>query len=239
MREIVRIEAAEVLPAPEVIAQRLGLPAGAEPDGRTQAAIREALDLLRAGAKPVGLAAEIGTADFAAIYRGEGRNEPETPLAEIFPHAEALALFAVTIGPDVGARIAACFAGREFLVATALDAAASDAVELVADMLERRRGEGRSNAAGPTRRQGRLRYSPGYCGWHLSGQRALFAALRPEEIGITLRESMLMEPLKSMSGVIVAGPPEIHALADGYPFCGECRTHSCRERIARAREGGA
>ena len=67
MREIVRIEAAEVLPAPEVIAQRLGLPAGAEPDGRTQAAIREALDLLRAGAKPVGLAAEIGTADFAAM----------------------------------------------------------------------------------------------------------------------------------------------------------------------------
>jgi hypothetical protein len=232
MREIVRIDAAEVVPAPELIAGPLGLPAGTPADARTQEAIREACDLLRAEARPVGLAAEIGAADFAAVYRGEGRNAPETPLATIFPRATGLTLFAVTIGEGVGRRIAADFAGREFLRATALDAAASEAVELAADALERRLGS--RGSAG----RGRLRYSPGYCGWHLSGQRALFAALRPEAIGVRLRESMLMEPLKSMSGVIVDGAPEIHVFADGYPFCGECRTRDCRERIARVREGG-
>jgi hypothetical protein len=232
MREIVRIDAAEVVPAPERIHRQLGLPPNTPPDARTRDAIGEALERLGAAARPVGLAAEIGGADFAAVYRGEGRNAPETPLAAIFPRATALTLFAVTIGTGVGVEIEADFAGREFLRATALDAAASEAVELAADALERRlvsRG-----SAG----RGRLRYSPGYCGWHLSGQRALFAALRPEEIGIRLRESMLMEPLKSMSGVIVEGSPEIHVFADGYPFCGECRTRGCRERIARLREEG-
>jgi hypothetical protein len=107
---------------------------------------------------------------------------------------------------------------------------------MAADVLERRLVDGSSVAERGAHRPGRLRYSPGYCGWHLSGQRALFAALQPEEIGITLRESMLMVPLKSMSGVIVAGLPAIHAFADDYPFCGECRTRGCRERIARVRQ---
>ena len=57
---------------------------------------------------------------------------------------------------------------------------------------------------------GVLRYSPGYCGWHVSGQINLFNTLTPEKIGITLGESCLMNPLKSVSGVLVAGPPNIH-----------------------------
>ncbi|MCK4414710.1 MAG: hypothetical protein KAY32_14345 [Candidatus Eisenbacteria sp.] len=84
-----------------------------------------------------------------------------------------------------------------------------------------------------------LRYSPGYCGWNISGQRALFAALKPERIGITLRPSMLMEPLKSVSGVVVGGRPEIHRFADRYPFCADCRTHGCRERIRKVLESGS
>jgi len=227
MREVVRIDAAEVIPSRERIGRRLGLPADASLDARTDAALREACELLGATARPIGLAAAITIAEFAAVYRGEGRNAAETPLAEIYPRATALTLFTVTLGPEVEARIAADFAGREFLRATALDAAASEAVERAADALERR-------CAGA----GRLRYSPGYCGWDLSGQRALFAALGPEAIGIRLRESLLMEPLKSMSGVIVEGPPEIHVFADRYPFCGECRARGCRERIARVCGGG-
>ena len=77
-----------------------------------------------------------------------------------------------------------------------------------------------------------LRYSPGYCGWHVSGQRALFAALRPAEIGLALRESCLMDPLKSISGVLVSGAPRIHDFVDDYPFCAECAERACRDRIA-------
>ncbi|MCK4404551.1 MAG: hypothetical protein KAW02_05615, partial [candidate division Zixibacteria bacterium] len=58
-----------------------------------------------------------------------------------------------------------------------------------------------------------------------------FEFLHPEEIGITLLDSFLMKPLKSMSGVIVVGDREIHNFEDSYPFCRECRSHSCRDRI--------
>jgi hypothetical protein len=81
-----------------------------------------------------------------------------------------------------------------------------------------------------------LAYSPGYCGWHVSGQRALFAFLGPEEIGVTIRGSGLMEPLKSVSGVLVTGPRKIHRFAPGFPFCADCREKPCRERIAALSE---
>jgi hypothetical protein len=62
-------------------------------------------------------------------------------------------------------------------------------------------------------------------------QGKLFEFLRPREIGITLRESYLMDPLKSVSGVVLVGPREIHEFEMDYSFCAECRTPSCRARI--------
>ena len=50
----------------------------------------------------------------------------------------------------------------------------------------------------------------------MSGQRALFACLQPEAIGVTLNASCLMDPLKSVSGVLAAGPADIHRFAPGY-----------------------
>jgi hypothetical protein len=88
-----------------------------------------------------------------------------------------------------------------------------------------------------------LRYSPGYCGWHVSGQRKLFDYLLPEEIGITLRESFLMQPLKSISGVVIAGRRQIFDFENTFDFCDDCSTWTCRERISAilggARNGAA
>jgi hypothetical protein len=82
-----------------------------------------------------------------------------------------------------------------------------------------------------------LPYSPGYCGWHISGQRRLFAALKPQTIGITLNSSCLMQPLKSVSGVLVAASPEDHDIEPAYSFCVDCTTQECRDR-ARSLSGG-
>jgi hypothetical protein len=178
----------------------------------------------------VGIVVDISLDEFAAVYRGEGRNAPQTPLEEIFPRATRLALFAVTLGEPICSRIAALFAGRDFALASMLDAAASVATERAGDVLERL-FQDRLLADPATAGQHLLRYSPGYCGWHLSGQKALFELLKPREIGVSLRESYLMEPLKSMTGVIVSGEGRIHLFRPDYPFCEACVTHSCRPRM--------
>ena len=49
------------------------------------------------------------------------------------------------------------------------------------------------------------RYSPGYCLWPLAGQRELFNLFPENKSGITLTESCLMTPMKSVSGIIGIG----------------------------------
>jgi len=49
------------------------------------------------------------------------------------------------------------------------------------------------------------RYSPGYCLWPLSGQRELFDLFPENQSGISLTESLLMIPMKSVSGIIGIG----------------------------------
>lgn len=48
-------------------------------------------------------------------------------------------------------------------------------------------------------------YSPGYCGWNVGEQQNLFSLLPPEPCGITLSDSSLMSPIKSVSGMIAVG----------------------------------
>jgi hypothetical protein len=50
------------------------------------------------------------------------------------------------------------------------------------------------------------RYSPGYCNWPVTDQQKLFALLKGNDCGITLTESSLMLPIKSVSGMIGIGP---------------------------------
>jgi len=49
------------------------------------------------------------------------------------------------------------------------------------------------------------RYSPGYCGWEVSEQQKLFGLFPEGTCGITLTESSLMTPIKSVSGLVGAG----------------------------------
>jgi len=65
----------------------------------------------------------------------------------------------------------------------------------------------------------------------VSGQRKLFAYLQPATIGLTLTESCVMQPLKSVSGVLIAGPKAIHRFPPTYDFCGTCEDRTCRERL--------
>ena len=49
------------------------------------------------------------------------------------------------------------------------------------------------------------RYSPGYCGWPTHEQHKLFSLISEETCGISLTDSALMLPIKSVSGLIGIG----------------------------------
>lgn len=69
-------------------------------------------------------------------------------------------------------------------------------------------------------------YSPGYCGWHVREQQALFALLPKDFCGVTLADSSLMLPLKSVSSVVGVGREVV-----SQPYrCDVCRKKDCFRR---------
>ena len=228
MREILQFESSEIEPDRDAVLKGQGMPAGAEPDERTRLLLNRAMGLLANCCRPQGIVADISLTEFEKVYRGEGANEPQTPLEKIVTRAERLALFAITLGEEISEKISELFGANDFALGSMLDSAASEGAEEAARLAERRFLDRLKEEGSASDSTAVLAYSPGYCGWHVSGQKKLFAYLRPEQIGISLRESCLMQPLKSISGVLVAGDKEIHNFEDNYPFCEQCRTRRCR-----------
>lgn len=231
MTEIMTFSTEQVVPDRDAVFQNQGIPAGKVVTEEVQALYVTARDLLSDVAERAGILAEISEPDFEVVYHGEGQNEPTSPVGDIFNRADDLALFAVTLGEHVSREIDERFKANDFALGCMLDSVASAAADKLAEIAQDRFFEILSGKGQIVPATGVLRYSPGYCGWHISGQKKLFEFLRPERIGISLRESFLMQPLKSVSGVMIAGRREIHDFRDSYPFCNQCRTHGCRRRI--------
>ncbi|MGD2111581.1 MAG: vitamin B12 dependent-methionine synthase activation domain-containing protein [Phycisphaerae bacterium] len=231
MTEILNYTPDEVRPTRAAVFESQGLPTGDAARDEIEALYGSAMDLLGRVAAPVAILADITTDEFADVYRGEGMNELRTPVGDIFSQATDLALFCVTLGPKISQEIQQRFKENDFAVASMLDSVASAAADRLADLVEDRYRaslQKRERLASDT---GVLRYSPGYCGWHVSGQGKLFEVLEPEQVGVSLTETFLMQPLKSVSGVLLAGPAKMHDFANNYGFCSMCETQGCRSRI--------
>lgn len=230
MTEIIRIPTEEIQPDLDALMriQKMTSPESIRPEIRDQA--QQALALFRQLAEPVAVLMPIGRDEFEPVYHGLGKNESPGPIESVYKQAKYLALFAGTVGQRICDKIAELFRLNEFVLGNFLDAAASEGTDRISHRLEARLASCLSGENRITSTDRVLAYSPGYCGWHISAQKRLFAILRPEQIGITLRDSFLMEPLKSISGVLVAGPAEIHRFEGVYPFCSACRSQTCRVR---------
>ena len=70
------------------------------------------------------------------------------------------------------------------------------------------------------------RFSPGYCGWHVSQQQLLFPLFDGHTCGVRLTDSSLMLPIKSVSGLIGLGT-DVRRLE--YT-CGLCNFEKCYKR---------
>jgi hypothetical protein len=232
MREVVSCSPTEISPTIDDLYRNQGIPLGRAVSATVEDLARHALASLAELAVPAGVVEDCSLEVFQTIYPGEGLNDTTTPLGEIYPQAHRLALFAATLGEQLSTEIQRLFEIGDLASAVMLDGAASEAAERFVNVIEARfAGPGSSPS-----RTAVLAYSPGYCGWHVSGQKKLFDRLRPAECGITLNSSFLMSPLKSVSGVLVAGRPEIHEFTDDFECCSVCVTRECRGRIERALE---
>jgi hypothetical protein len=228
---LLEFRVADVAPDRDAVLERLGMPEGVGLSARAEPLYASAAEILAGSAAPAGALADISVAEFKAVYHGEGRNAPHSPVADVCGRAEHLALFTVTLGEGPSLELSRLFTAGDFALGCVLDAMASVAADGLAELAERRfaallRGRGWTPSDGAA-----LRYSPGYCGWDVTGQRKLFAYLKPERIGLTLTESCLMQPLKSVSGVIIAGPRAIHRIRPTYDFCERCEERTCTGRL--------
>lgn len=225
----------DVLPDRLSVYQFMGTCPGEPLQPKFEKFVDEAYRLFRYLARPVGKLREIPRKYFKGIYQGEGLNDPQTPVSDIAANAASLALFAATLGTEVSEKITALFTQNELPLGYALDAVCSAGAELTANRLEtgylkrvllKEISLAGEKASSPCV----MRYSPGFCGWHLSGQKKLFESLQPETIGITLNESFLMSPMKSVSGVMISGKENIFLMDSIYSACSRCRHRSCDSR---------
>ncbi|HTR35103.1 MAG TPA: methionine synthase [Bryobacteraceae bacterium] len=126
-----------------------------------------------------------------------------------------LAVFAVTAGGGIREAAERAKQAGEFFEAHALQALAIETAEGCAEWLHRRIREDWGLPDPPTmtmqerftsRYRGK-RYSFGYPACpNLDDQRGLFELLRPEEIGVTLTEGMMMDPEASVSALVFHHP---------------------------------
>jgi hypothetical protein len=232
MKTIPALESLRRAPTLGVVLARQGIPEGHGISDRIRQLAETSMALYESLAEPRGVVTEVSLEEFEEIYEGEGKNQYPAPLPPIVQAADGLALFAATVGEAVSETIEELFRKNDPATACMLDGIASDRAEratmlLAQDFRTTLLQREKVNAQAKV-----LPYSPGYCGWHITGQRALFTRLRPERIGISLSETCLMSPLKSVSGVLVVGPLEIHEFENSFDFCLDCANWECRTRIA-------
>lgn len=178
------------------------------------------------------------------ITAGEKSHEPLTLnvgpiITRQIRRSQAYALFVCTSGTEF-ATLQQQLKTRGDMVKTFIaDAMGSVIAEKTADGMEAalraelataHAGRGCATAGGITVWHHTNRFSPGYCGWHVSEQHKLFALMpAAEPCGVRLTPSALMLPIKSVSGIIGLGPDVRHM----EYTCGLCDYKQCYKRRRR------
>jgi hypothetical protein len=231
MRKIIKFDAADIIPSPLEVLEDQGMAGRRNLPARIKDLLDSALELFSQLAEPRGILEELPIADFEAIYNGSGKNSPEGPVPGIVRQAEALALFAATLGDALITKSSELFAKGGPALGYMLDAVNSSAAERLGALMGQRFLELLTEQHKPVNGLKVQYYSPGHCGWHISGQEKLFHALHPEEMGIAINPSWAMKPFKSISGILVVGDMEIHRFKPVFSFCKQCKEKKCLERL--------
>ena len=160
------------------------------------------------------------------------RELPDFSIGKIIEHqlkgAEAYALFICTAGTEYEEYQKRLKEEGDMVRVFIADALGSVIAEKTADCMEKALQESIDKLGWNHTN----RFSPGYCGWHVSEQQLLFPLFGGDTCGVSLTESSLMMPIKSVSGIIGLGPQVRHL---DYT-CGLCDFKQCYKRKQRIRK---
>jgi hypothetical protein len=146
--------------------------------------------------------------------------------ASFVEHSQYLARWIVTIGSGLERLSRGWLRAGRMMEGTVADALGSEAAESAAEQIQsavREWARARGLEITP-------RFSPGYCRLELDQQPRLFAGLPARRINVRLLPSLLMLPLKSISGIIGIGPAG-KVSPTRYP-CAQCDRDACPYRRA-------
>ena len=140
---------------------------------------------------------------------------------------EKVIALSATVGEDIEEDITKRFSSGEYSSAVLMDAAATAAVEQLADGMEK--------AISPKMAaQGFLlkwRFSPGYGDWPLTQQPELIRLAKAEQIGVKLTTSMMLTPRKSITALIGLYRKQESSTAEYSPKgCAACTQKNCPSR---------
>lgn len=133
--------------------------------------------------------------------------------------SDSMAIFLCTAGEEIGIRSRKAMQERDMLRGYIYDVIGSEIVEAAADLMQIDLGK---NVV-PEGKKITNRYSPGYCGWDVAEQHKLFQLIPYNFCGITLTPSALMDPVKSVSGIIGIGE---NVKSNPY-ICRMCEMKDC------------
>ncbi|HHU99048.1 MAG TPA: vitamin B12 dependent-methionine synthase activation domain-containing protein [Bacteroidales bacterium] len=134
-------------------------------------------------------------------------------------NAESVALFICTAGSEVDELSRKSMKEGDLLRGYVYDVIGSEVAEGAADRMQ----ESMKTAVASSGMSITNRFSPGYCGWDVAEQHKLFTFFRENYCGITLTDSALMNPVKSVSGMIGIGSRVKYS-----PYrCHQCDDKNC------------
>lgn len=144
---------------------------------------------------------------------------PGSQVCGYIKESTQVAAFLCTAGEDFTRMTNQLNEQGDIMEAYILDAIGSLTVENAMDKIQ----EHLSNQMSTQNLKISNRYSPGYCNWPLSDQKALFELIGNNPTEITLSDSCLMTPRKSVSGIIGIGAHLKH-----HPYgCAICGNTDC------------
>jgi hypothetical protein len=194
-----------------LLGRKNGAAASAPAAGRIADALETALEESKALIEP------------KAIYLSSAGSD--LPGSRTFADLERVAFCVCTIGPALEERVTALSKEGDMLAAVVLDAIGSAAAEAVA----RYANDRIDDMAAEEGLRTSCRASPGYGDWDVKEQIALFELVPAGRIGVTLTESGMMVPRKSVSFAVHIAKEPVRLRSESS--CRNCDMETCPYRL--------